>query len=283
MHLDQQEEQSFPASEPPADWAGPPTWLPGGPRAPGHTATAGQSRGGAGGRRAERGRGTAPARRVDVAGIPVRADATLLVIAGLLTWSFSLRYSTVASRWGGLLLALVATVLFLGSILAHELAHALEARRRGLHVRDITLYIFGGATRMTDEAARPADELALTAVGPWTSIVLGCAFGLVATAASHLGLPAVAEVAGELGWLNVVLGIEPALAVYAVTTGTDLTSGRTVAGTGTIDAEGSVPTAQAADAHRAADGLPIEVLPVSSFSAALDRLESSRSTLRPAG
>ena len=148
-----------------------------------------------------------PRRGIDVAGIPVRADATLLIIAGLLAWSFWARYSTVASRWGALVMALVATGLFLGSILAHELAHALEARYRGLHVRDITLYIFGGATRMTDEAACPGDEFALTVVGPGTSVVLGCAFGLVATGAGHLGLPAVAEVAGELGWLNFVLGV----------------------------------------------------------------------------
>ncbi len=72
-------------------------------------------------------------------------------------------------------------------------------------MRDIVLSFFGGVTRMTDEVERPA-EFALTAVGPWTSIVLGGAFGLVATAADHLGLPAVAEVTGELGRLNALSG-----------------------------------------------------------------------------
>ena len=73
-------------------------------------------------------------------------------------------------------------------------------------MRDIVLSFFGGVTRMTDEVERPGDEFALTAVGPWTSIVLGGAFGLVATAADHLGLPAVAEVTGELGRLNALSG-----------------------------------------------------------------------------
>ncbi len=138
------------------------------------------------------------------AGIPVRADATLFVIAGLVTWSFWLRFDTTESRSTAAAMAVVAAGLFLVSILAHELAHAVEARRRGLEVEDITLYVFGGATRITTDIERPADEAALTAVGPWTSIALGCAFGLVADAA---GAGPIGEVAGELGWLNVILGV----------------------------------------------------------------------------
>jgi PDZ domain-containing secreted protein/Zn-dependent protease len=138
------------------------------------------------------------------AGIPVRADASLLIIAGLVAWNFWVRFGTVEAGGTAVAMALAATALFLGSILVHELAHAVEARRRGLHVEDITLYVFGGATRITTEVARPADEAAMTAVGPWTSIALGCGFGLVAHAA---GASPVGEVAGELGWLNIILGV----------------------------------------------------------------------------
>lgn len=148
--------------------------------------------------------GARPPARFRPAGVPVRADATLLIIAGLVAWSFWYRFDTTRSSGTAVAMALVATALFLGSILAHELAHAVEARRRGLHVEDITLYVFGGATRITTDIVRSADEAALTAVGPWTSIALGCAFGLVA----HAAAPGpVADVAGELGWLNVLLGI----------------------------------------------------------------------------
>lgn len=139
-------------------------------------------------------------------GVPVRVDASMWVVAALVAWSFWSRFSTTASRGAAIAMAAAATALFFVSILAHELAHALEARRRGLAVEDITLYIFGGATRITSETSRAADEFGLTIVGPWTSIVLGCGFGLVAYGADTAGLHAVAEVAGELGWLNLILG-----------------------------------------------------------------------------
>lgn len=142
-----------------------------------------------------------------VGGVPIRAEATLWVIAFLVTWSFWSRFATTVSGATAVVMALVAAALFLASILAHELAHALEAKRRGLNVEDITLYIFGGATEITTDVSRPADEFALTIVGPWTSIVLGCGFGLLAHGASSAGIGTVAEVAGQLGWLNVILGV----------------------------------------------------------------------------
>lgn len=168
--------------------------------------------GGARRRDRERGRGhgaglTRPWQLFRPAGIPVQADATLLVIAVLLAWSFWTRFQTLFSQPVAVALALASTLLFLASILAHELAHALEAKRRGLHVADITLYVFGGATRITTEISRPVDEFALTVVGPWTSIVTGWAFGLVAYGAGHAGVATVAEVAGSVGWLNVIIGV----------------------------------------------------------------------------
>lgn len=144
---------------------------------------------------------------VRVRDIPVRADATLLVIAVLVAASFWARFSEGAPGAVALAMSLVATAGFLLSILAHEIAHALEAKRRGLQVEDVTLYVFGGATRITSEVERPGDEFALAAVGPWTSLVLAGAFGLVAVGASALGLVRVGDVAAELGWLNALLGV----------------------------------------------------------------------------
>lgn len=149
----------------------------------------------------------APTAHFRPAGIPVRADATLALMAGVLFLSFWLRFETVTARVPAVAMAVVATALFLGSVLVHELAHALEARRRGLQVEGITLYLFGGATRVTTEVRRPADEFAMTVVGPWASIVLGCGFALVAYGTARGGVATVAEVAGELGWLNVILGL----------------------------------------------------------------------------
>jgi Zn-dependent protease/CBS domain-containing protein len=157
-----------------------------------------------------------------IGGISIRADASWLVVVALVTWSFWDRFDH-DRRFGGnaaFLMALAAAVLFFVSVLAHELAHALEARFRGIPVGGITLFLFGGMTEMQVEARRPVDEFALTAVGPFTSLTMGCGFGLVATAADHLGLSGLAEVFGVVGWLNV------GLAVFNLLPGAPLDGGR---------------------------------------------------------
>ena len=144
-----------------------------------------------------------------VRGIPVAVDASWAIIAALVLWTFWARFAEMPGDrgWVAAVQALAAAILFFGSLLGHELAHALEARRRGIEVRGITLYLFGGATEITGEIRRPGDEFALTAAGPWTSIVLGAACGLAAWGSGSAGLDRVAEVLGLVGWLNIFLGV----------------------------------------------------------------------------
>ncbi len=61
-------------------------------------------------------------------------------------------------------------------MLAHELAHALVARRFGLRVQGITLFIFGGATSIDSDSRTPREEALIALAGPATSLVLGGAF-----------------------------------------------------------------------------------------------------------
>jgi Zn-dependent protease len=140
-----------------------------------------------------------------IGGVDVRVDSSWFVIAALVTWSFWARFEGGRDTPVALAMAIAAAALFFGSVLAHEVAHALEARHRGIEVRSITLYLFGGATETASEARRPGDEFAVTAVGPWTSLVLGCAFGLLAYAADRADASAVGEVAALLAWVNLVL------------------------------------------------------------------------------
>lgn len=79
-------------------------------------------------------------------------------------------------RW---LSALVAAVLFLGSLLAHELSHALTARRLGIGIRGITLFLFGGIAEMEREAENPRDEFLIAGAGPLASFVLAALFSLL--------------------------------------------------------------------------------------------------------
>jgi Zn-dependent protease/CBS domain-containing protein len=113
-------------------------------------------------------------------GVNVGVHWSWLFILFIVTWSFAegvLHHYYPAwdasQRWGAG--ALIAGVFFL-SILTHELAHAVVANRNGLDVRDITLFLFGGASTLTKEPATPAVEFKVAVVGPLTSLALGAVF-----------------------------------------------------------------------------------------------------------
>ena len=144
-----------------------------------------------------------------VLGIDIRVDASWIFIALLVSWSYWRLFDGRAAHAGveALLMALAGALLFFGSVLGHELAHALEARRRGVHVSGITLFIFGGATQTRFAVRRPIDEFALTAIGPFTSFVLAASLGLCAYGADELGWQSVAAVTGLVGWINLGLGV----------------------------------------------------------------------------
>jgi Zn-dependent protease/predicted transcriptional regulator len=104
--------------------------------------------------------------------------------------------------------ALIAAA-FLASVLAHELGHALVARRRGIRTGPITLYFFGGSALLDGEVERPADEAAISAAGPAVSLAIGvllCALALAFPAGSSELVAATAAVVLTLGVLNLILG-----------------------------------------------------------------------------
>lgn len=94
--------------------------------------------------------------------------------------------------------------LFFASVLVHELAHSWLASARGVEVKGITLFLFGGATHADLETKKPFDELIIALVGPLSSIALGGVFWVSTLA---LGDGALGFVTGYLGWINVALGI----------------------------------------------------------------------------
>ena len=158
-----------------------------------------------------------------IAGIRISAHYSWLLILALFTVSlvtgwfpYTLPGLSVATYW---LTGFVAACLLFASVLAHELAHALVARARGVPVRDIALYFFGGSSNLEEEPRSPGVEFQITIVGPLTSFLIGglawLAYGLV--------LPSTPLVAEIFGYLAVVNGL---LALFNLIPGFPLDGGR---------------------------------------------------------
>ncbi|MGH2520980.1 MAG: site-2 protease family protein, partial [Anaerolineales bacterium] len=157
-------------------------------------------------------------------GINIEVDWSWVFIFLLVTWNLAGGvFPELHPDWGpGLnwIVGIAASLLFFGSVLAHELAHSLVAVARGLPVRRITLFMFGGVSNIEREPPSPATEFLVAIVGPLTSLGLGVLFSFLGSAnAARLGraLDDPARMLAELGpvstlllWLgpiNIVLGI----------------------------------------------------------------------------
>ncbi len=146
-----------------------------------------------------------------IAGIPVGVNWSVLFIIALVAWELSdlilpsyVAHRSTAEYW---VVGSVATVLFFVSLLAHEASHAVVAKREGVGVRRITLWLFGGVSELEGEALSPGADFLIAVVGPLTSLVLAGAFWLVAVALQpRTGTTVAAAAAGWLGWTNLLLG-----------------------------------------------------------------------------
>ncbi|MFV0315545.1 MAG: site-2 protease family protein [Microthrixaceae bacterium] len=105
------------------------------------------------------------------------AEVSTLLIAGLLTWTFAsgLLPSQVPQRlpvvyWSA---GIVGALAFLASLLGHEIAHAVVARRNGVGVRGITLWMFGGVAQLEGDPPSPGAEFRIAAAGPAASFAMG--------------------------------------------------------------------------------------------------------------
>ncbi|BBY00247.1 site-2 protease family protein [Mycobacterium seoulense] len=146
-----------------------------------------------------------------IAGFPVNVHWSVLVILWLFTWSLASTlpgtvrgYSPVAYWAAGACGALV----LLASLVAHELAHAVVARRAGVAVGSVTLWLFGGVTTLGGEAKTPRAAFRIAIAGPATSLALAALFGGLVAALQTLGAaPIVVGVASWLAGINLLLGL----------------------------------------------------------------------------
>ena len=139
-------------------------------------------------------------------GVEVRINWSWLVIFALIVWTLAdgVFPSQNPGLSGGvhLAMAIVAALLFFASLLLHELGHSWEARREGIEIDGITLWLFGGVSQFKTRFPSAGAEFRVAIAGPLVSLVLGVAFVLIALA----GLPsAVDGVAAWLGYINLTL------------------------------------------------------------------------------
>ena len=140
-------------------------------------------------------------------GVQIGLHPSWFVIALIVTYLVAAGQLPVAyPNWDPALYWIVGALialLFFGSVLAHELSHALVARRFGLKVKEITLFIFGGAATLEGETKRPWDEALIAAAGPLTSLVIAAIlFGIDAV----INQPQFGAITGWLGFINLTLG-----------------------------------------------------------------------------
>lgn len=145
-----------------------------------------------------------------VFGIEISVDPSWLVIAFLFSWSFYIQFGLEFPDLEPAPLVVMAgatALVFFVSVLLHELSHSVMARRLGIPVEGITLFLFGGVSKMKMEARQPRDEFLVAIVGPLTSLLLAGVFWVVVNLGADLLSPLVLFPLAYLGWLNLLLGV----------------------------------------------------------------------------
>jgi Zn-dependent protease/predicted transcriptional regulator len=137
-----------------------------------------------------------------ILGIPLEVNWGWLIVFGFLI--YTLGHDILPSENPGLkdrtyyVMAVVAALAFFGSIVLHELGHALVARREGMEIEGITLWLFGGIARFAGVFPSAGAELRIACAGPLVTLVLGGIF----VGVDQLALPS--PVDGVLAWLGYI-------------------------------------------------------------------------------
>jgi len=124
---------------------------------------------------------------MDVFGFRIGVDASWFLILFLLIFTLSGPFRTTlhSSDAVAYLTTVVSVLLLFASLIVHEIGHALAARRQGIDVRRIDLFLFGGLTQMSRDAATPGEEFKVAVAGPLAT--LGVIFVCVAVDLSIVG------------------------------------------------------------------------------------------------
>jgi Zn-dependent protease/CBS domain-containing protein len=157
--------------------------------------------------------------------VAVRLHWSVFVLLLLVVWMISSATLPAAypdrAPWAYALAGLVAALLLLLGVLAHEVSHAVVAQHYGVQVDSITLWMFGGLAQLGRESPDPDTDLKVAGVGPLVSLLLGGLFGMLALGLSAAGLGGLPV--GTVAWLA---GINVLLAGFNMIPAAPLDGGR---------------------------------------------------------
>src|SRR4030042_3853632 len=145
-----------------------------------------------------------------IAGVDIEIHWSWLLVFVPITWTlakglFGEEFTgwTQTERWVG---ASATSIVFFGSILAHELSHSIVANRLGIPVRRITLFVFGGVSHLESDSRPPREEFLIAIAGPATSFAIAALLGALWVILSPVREPA-AVAAAYLAVANGVIGV----------------------------------------------------------------------------
>lgn len=146
-----------------------------------------------------------------IAGIPIALDYSWIVIFVLIAWTIG--FYVMPAEYPGLspydylFIGVFSSVLLFGSVLVHELAHSIVAKRNGLRIRQITLFLLGGVSEIEEEPKVASLELRMAMAGPLTSFALAGVSGLFWYASALMGTSILLQAPLQYAALvNVIVG-----------------------------------------------------------------------------
>ncbi|MCO5381865.1 MAG: CBS domain-containing protein [Methanosarcina barkeri] len=152
----------------------------------------------------------------NVMGIPIKLHITFLLILPIFAYVFAINpqpfgFEGVEPPITRYALSVLTAILLFASILLHELAHSYMARRYGVNIESITLFLFGGVSAMEEMPRKPGQEAKMAFAGPFTSLVIGSIclliYGNLISPNPTLSQSPVYFVLWILGAMNLILGI----------------------------------------------------------------------------
>lgn len=149
---------------------------------------------------------------VKVFGFQVKVDISWIIIAGLVTWSLAVGFFPhyleglrPVDYW---ILAVFGALGLFFSIIFHEFWHSVVARRMGVPIRGITLFVFGGVAEMDEDPKTPKIEFWIAIAGPLSSLFLALVFYMLFNLVETLdAAPGVSSVLMYLSLINLILAV----------------------------------------------------------------------------